>query len=1165
MSNPDSDDFGDSDDDLLVLAATQLENLHGIDEFDVSPRPAKRARLQERQTVDICHALDGQDDREDVSWYGSANSVRKEAEEANTTPTLENSESEAKSSKRSRYRIHEPSRDIDLAGQVFTQTQPPQSSQPWMIRGPIWKKARLPESTSKPFSQQPFQLSEREANVQATVDRAKEISNSNIQDDVYEVADSEKDHARNIQRELEDLPSDAFISSSPNETMRNSRPADHNFRAPLNGLRQTTLFGRDRVAVPPSQADKRHAWPLANKDEPKTHHELDSTSTETWVYPTNIGKVRDYQFNIVARGLFHNLLVALPTGLGKTFIAATIMLNWYRWTKSAQIVFVAPTKPLVAQQVGACFHIAGIPWSDTSMLTGEVSAAVRAEEWQTKRVFFLTPQTLVNDLKTGSADPKRIVLVVVDEAHRATGGYAYVEVVKFIRRFNESFRVLALTATPGADVEAVQKVIDGLDISRVEIRTEHSLDIREYVHQRQVEKMVFQNSDEMVMLMDLYAKAVQPVLNVIIGMNAFWQRDPISLTPYGCTRALSQWMASDAGRHANTGVKAMVRSVFTNLASISHSMELLKYHGIAPFYKCLVNFQQEGDTSKSKYKKQIIESEHFKTMTGRLKVWVNNPEFIGHPKLEALREIILNHLMDSGEGLRNNGNARESNTRIMVFAHFRDSAEDVARILARDSPLIRPHVFVGQASAKNSEGMTQKKQLSVIEDFKSGALNTLIATSIGEEGLDIGEVDLIICYDSKSSPLRMLQRMGRTGRKRAGKIILFQMQGKEEDDAAKAKDSYEKMQELIARGEKFTFHEDRSRRILPREFQPEPDRREVVIPFENTQHRADSLPMPTKKGKGRAAKRPPKKFHMPDGVQTGFAMASGLENQRFATKIDEPVVIPALNDVLLDPGSMQDLTRRYQLTNVETEQDDNSEHTRRLPRLTTQESLGRTKAIPHGRASKSLVGVLRRTRKIDNSVVQELRAYFDDEYLYPEDKASILVDSNDQHHQEPHRALPATKTRSAASIRPSTKGRKIPSKKSVVEACEAPSSSILGTSPAMRLARSQAITLGSMDTPPPSSIEHRDSFDERDSDLIDFIADDDEEIPEESSSVASIDILQTISSGRISAISEDLPDLGNILRSRSSNEVQSNYVKESISNQKRRRCIVSSDEEDSDE
>lgn len=40
--------------------------------------------------------------------------------------------------------------------------------------------------------------------------------------------------------------------------------------------------------------------------------------------------------------------------------------------------------------------------------------------------------------------------------------------------------------------------------------------------------------------------------------------------------------------------------------------------------------------------------------------------------------------------------------------------------------------------------------------FKEGKLNVLVATCIAEEGLDIGEVDLIICYDSGFSPIRMI-------------------------------------------------------------------------------------------------------------------------------------------------------------------------------------------------------------------------------------------------------------------------------------------------------------------------------------------------------------------------------------------------------------------------
>jgi ATP-dependent DNA helicase MPH1 len=32
----------------------------------------------------------------------------------------------------------------------------------------------------------------------------------------------------------------------------------------------------------------------------------------------------------------------------------------------------------------------------------------------------------------------------------------------------------------------------------------------------------------------------------------------------------------------------------------------------------------------------------------------------------------------------------------------------------------------------------------------------MVATSIGEEGLDIGEIDLIVCYEASKSPIRMV-------------------------------------------------------------------------------------------------------------------------------------------------------------------------------------------------------------------------------------------------------------------------------------------------------------------------------------------------------------------------------------------------------------------------
>lgn len=121
----------------------------------------------------------------------------------------------------------------------------------------------------------------------------------------------------------------------------------------------------------------------------------DLLEAKHWIYPLNKDK-RDYQFNIVSRCLFDNTLVALPTGLGKTFIAGVVMLNCeqvvvftfelisytkgtvYRWYPEGKIVFVAPTKPLVAQQIEACHQVCGIPGSDAVELTGQVQKAARA-------------------------------------------------------------------------------------------------------------------------------------------------------------------------------------------------------------------------------------------------------------------------------------------------------------------------------------------------------------------------------------------------------------------------------------------------------------------------------------------------------------------------------------------------------------------------------------------------------------------------------------------------------------------------------------------------------------------------------------------------------------------------------------------------------------------
>jgi ATP-dependent DNA helicase MPH1 len=140
------------------------------------------------------------------------------------------------------------------------------------------------------------------------------------------------------------------------------------------------------------------------------------------------------------------------------------------------------------------------------------------------------------------------------------------------------------------------------------------------------------------------------------------------------------------------------------------------------------------------------------------------------------------------------------------------------------------------------------------------------------------------------------------------------------------------------------------------------EKRQIDIPVENTQ--AD-LPEPRRRA--RPPKRPPKKFHMPDDVETGFAKASSLtgkvtkkaEPKRAVRKpTPEPVEVPALEEVLLTPGQQQDLERRYCHIGGTSPEFIRNPRVDAYPRL---QSVPRpTKAVKHGSLTSRMIGTLQK-------------------------------------------------------------------------------------------------------------------------------------------------------------------------------------------------------------
>ncbi|EED87716.1 atp-dependent RNA helicase, partial [Thalassiosira pseudonana CCMP1335] len=215
-----------------------------------------------------------------------------------------------------------------------------------------------------------------------------------------------------------------------------------------------------------------------------------------WIYPVDEKyPERSYQLQMSQTAIMANTLVSLPTGLGKTLIAAVVMYNYYRWFPTGKVVFCAPTRPLVTQQIQACYKIMGIPELHTAEISGRSKPESRENMWNSKRVFFCTPHTLVKDIEGGRCDAKSIVCVVMDEAHRATGNHANALLVNMIEEAGAKFRLVGLSATPGTDIKSIQVILDTLKINQIEAKTEDDPDVKRYIHHREEEVIIVKQPD----------------------------------------------------------------------------------------------------------------------------------------------------------------------------------------------------------------------------------------------------------------------------------------------------------------------------------------------------------------------------------------------------------------------------------------------------------------------------------------------------------------------------------------------------------------------------------------------------------------------------------------------------------------------------------------------
>lgn len=556
---------------------------------------------------------------------------------------------------------------------------------------------------------------------------------------------------------------------------------------------------------------------------------MDPEAIQTYIYPAQVDR-RVYQYEITRNALLTNSLVCLPTGLGKTLIAAVVMYNYYRWFPTGKIIFMAPTRPLVDQQMSACYNLMGIPRSDTVVLMGTTKkddSGSRRDFWRQKRIFFCTPHTVSNDIANGDLDANQVVCVVVDEAHHARGQYPSAEVLRQLYERKVRFRLLALTATPGQGLEEVQTVVKTLRVGRIDFRSDQDPDVTQYTHKREMLVEKVRPDQAMSHVQDMICDLLRPYCAKLASMGALGE------TAYRMQQFINNKASNGASRiepPAWFTLQSARQALYSNqrhshkgsaLAMLDAAMELSRTYefllklGAKAAFDYVEKRGAEKNTTLLHRGDQVS-----KELVDLLRSMSSNGAHHS-PKLDKLTSILKQHFKEA-----------TADTRVIVFTSYRESVKDIVRALrevpagADNACRIKVAEFVGQGdtasgkkravggNARGTKGQTQKEQKQTLADFRDGTLNTLVSTSIGEEGLDIPSVDLIFFFDVVDI-IRAIQRMGRTGRARDGKVVILATEGKEFAKFTNEQKKYETLMNCLrVPGNHFQL-EKRCPRIVP--------------------------------------------------------------------------------------------------------------------------------------------------------------------------------------------------------------------------------------------------------------------------------------------------------------------------------------------------------------
>lgn len=465
---------------------------------------------------------------------------------------------------------------------------------------------------------------------------------------------------------------------------------------------------------------------------------------------------RRYQEEMARACYGRDSLIVLPTGLGKTIVCALVMAR--HLDEGERVLVVAPTRPLVDQHAET--FRTQLPDAEVEVVTGRTRPDDRPAAWAEADICVATPQVARNDVLADRLDPDTVDLLVVDEAHRAVGNHATVTVAETLRAADT--RMLGATASPGSSADTIEEVTTNLGVEHVEARGPWDEEVAEHVDPVSVEWVRVGLPNTLEQAATKLGQVAESLVDELRAMDLYESRFVKRSTLLTLRDRLRE-RGDDPGLDTSRAV-----GLVGDALRVLHAVKLVETQSTRAARGYLDELADEA---------RIANREAFQDAKRLLDGYMGE-----HPKMRRCASE-LQQALSTGD------------SRALVFVQTRDTARVLAEALDQRATL-DVGLFVGQGG---EDGLTPDEQRATVDQLREGEVDALVATSVGEEGLDLPSVDLVVFYEAVASAIRQIQRRGRTGRDGRGRAVVLMARGTSDEAAYWAANKREKRMKRLIR------------------------------------------------------------------------------------------------------------------------------------------------------------------------------------------------------------------------------------------------------------------------------------------------------------------------------------------------------------------------------